>query len=217
MQIDIFSDFVCPWCYLGSLRLERALAQRPQLEARRTWRPFQLNPDIPPEGVDRAAYLSSKFGSKERARQMHALVEDAANADGVTIKLSAITHTPNTVAAHRLMVLATRDKAADVVAKRLFTAYFVDCLDIGRIDVLISLAREVGLDTGKTHRYLTSRQGHSALKSAEAFARRLDLHAVPCFIFDQQYALAGAQDPASFLPLLDLAQVEAAEPALCST
>lgn len=217
MLIEIFSDFVCPWCYLGVWRLERALAQRPLVNAQMVWRPFQLNPEVPPEGLERSVHLANKFGSRERARQMHALVEDAAKADGVPIRLGQITRTPNTILAHRLMIFATREGAADAVAKRLFSAYFVDGLDLGSLEVLVGLARDLGLDEGKTRRYLSSRQGHGALRSAEAFARRLDLHAVPCFLFDKQYALAGAQDPVSFLPLLDLAQAEVAEPALCST
>jgi len=216
MFIEIFSDFVCPWCYLGSLRLERALRQRPHVPVERAWRPFQLNPEVPIEGLDRTAYLTMKFGSRERARQMHAMVEDAAHADGVPIRLGQITRTPNTIAAHRLTIFAKREGAADQVAQRLFTAYFVDGLDIGSLEVLIGLAEEVGLDPGKARRYLNSRQGNGVLRSSEAVARRLDLHAVPCFIFDQRYALAGAQDPNSFLPLLDLAQAEAVDPILCS-
>jgi predicted DsbA family dithiol-disulfide isomerase len=226
MLIDVFSDLVCPWCYIGNHRLSQALAERPRLRATRRWHPFLLNPDLPRRGIDRNLYLAIRFGSRERARQVQAVVEETARRDGLPLNLNRILRTPNTLNAHRLVALAAETDAAERPADRppepsaappadrltgaLFAAYFVDGLDIGDPEVLLALATAAGLDPDRARACLKSDGDKDlALFQAETQSHQFDLHAVPCFIFDRRFVLAGAQEPAAFLPLLDLAVADA--------
>ncbi|MEI6558930.1 MAG: DsbA family oxidoreductase [Rhodospirillaceae bacterium] len=210
MLIDVFSDLVCPWCYIGIHRLGRALKERPRLQARRRWHPFLLSPDLPAGGIDRALYLTIRFGSRQRARQMLAVVEDTALRDGLPLNLQRITRTPNTLDAHRLVLLAETIGASDTLIETLFAAYFVDGLDIGDRDLLLVLAAAAGIDPDQARACL-ARDGYPELTrfQAEVLGHQLDLHAVPCFIFERRFVLAGAQEPVAFLPLLDLAAGDA--------
>jgi predicted DsbA family dithiol-disulfide isomerase len=189
MLVEIFSDLVCPWCYIGKRRLERALDERPGTILQKRWQPFELNPDLPAAGMDRMAYLAAKFGGLERARQIYGVIEETAARDGISLSFGRIRRTPNTLDAHRLVRFAMRGTTADRLVDLLFEAYFVEGLDIGDRDVLVA-------------------------KAVEAGARQMGIQAVPCFVFNRRYALSGAQEPATFLPLLDLAVDE--QPALRS-
>ncbi|MFC7332132.1 DsbA family oxidoreductase [Rhodocista pekingensis] len=215
MLIEIFSDLICPWCYLGWHRLDLALAQRPGLRAETRWLPFQLNPDMPAGGMDRFFYLAHRFGSLERARQLFAAVEQAAAQDGLPLHLGRIRRTPSTLEAHALVLLAERYGRAVQVAKALFRAYFVDGMDIGNRGVLIAVAGACGLDRTAVARHLETGEDAATVRASDARARSLGIQAVPCFIFNRQYGLAGAQEPAALLPLLDLAGVDA-DPAASS-
>lgn len=212
MLVEIYSDLICPWCFIGKRRLERAFAQRPRLVVDQRWRPFELNPDMQPAGMDRMAYLAAKFGGVERARQVYAVVEETAARDGINLSLSRIRRTPNTFDAHRLVRYATRWGLADALTDRLFDAYFIGGLDIGDRDVLAVKAVEVGLDEDHVRCFLDSDDEAALVRAAEATARQMGIQAVPSFVFDRRYALSGAQEPAAFLPLLDLAVDE--QPAL---
>lgn len=205
MLIEVYADIVCPWCFIGQHRLKRALALRPQLAVERTWLPFELNPEIPPEGIDRTLYLAAKFGGLERARQIYALVEETAARDGLVLHLDRVRRTPNTLDAHRLIALAARHGQAEALIDTLFRAYFQLGLDIGDREVLTALAAEAGLDPDEASAHLASDADRTAVRAIQARARQLGIHAVPTFIFERRYALAGAQDPATLLPLLDLA------------
>ncbi len=208
MLIDIFSDLVCPWCYIGNHRLSRALAERPRLRVTRRWHPFLINPELPRRGIDRSLYLAIRFGNRDRARQVQAVVEETARRDGLTLNLHRITRTPNTLDAHRLLALAaeTETSVAARLTAALFAAYFVDGLDIGDPSVLLTLATAAGVDSDRTRACLDSNgEEELALFQANVLSHQLDLYAVPCFIFDRRFVLAGAQEPAAFLPLLDLA------------
>ncbi|MBP2299562.1 DsbA family oxidoreductase [Azospirillum picis] len=208
MLIETFADLICPWCYIGKRRLDRALAQRPTLRAEIRWQPFQLNPDMPKGGMSRDDYLSAKFGGAERARQIYRVVEDTAARDGLPLLLDRIPRTPNSFDAHRLVRIAGRHGVANAMADALFAAYFVDGVDIGDLDALASVAAGVGLDFGETRRQLGSDAESASVLAADALARQMGLQAVPCYIFNRRYALSGAQEPASFLPLLDLGSAE---------
>ncbi len=210
MLIDVFSDLVCPWCYIGIHRLTRALAERPRLRLERRWHPFMLSPDLPAAGIDRALYLTIRFGSRERARQMLAVVEETARRDGLPLNLHRITRTPNTLDAHRLVLLAESVGLGNALVDALFAAYFVDGLDIGDHDLLAELAAEAGVDPEHARACLAS-SGDADLArfQAEVMGHQLDLHAVPCFIFERRFVLAGAQESLAFLPLLDLAAGDA--------
>ncbi|BAI72790.1 oxidoreductase [Azospirillum sp. B510] len=208
MLIESFADLICPWCYIGKRRLDRALAQRPSLRPELRWQPFQLNPDMPHGGMARDDYLAAKFGGAERARQIHRVVEDTAARDGLPLALDRIRRTPNSFDAHRLVRIAGRLGLGNAMADRLFAAYFVEGEDIGDPDALATLAAGLGMDFTETRRQLASDAESAAVFAADTLARQMGLQAVPCYIFNRRYALSGAQEPASFLPLLDLGSEE---------
>ena len=205
MLIETFADLICPWCYIGRNRLLRALAERPRLTPEIRWQPFQLNPDMPRGGMERDAYMVAKFGGPERARQIHSVIEDTAERDGLDLRMWRIRRIPNTFDAHRLVRAAGRRGVAGPMADALFHAYFVEGLDIGDIDTLATVATSVGFGRLETRELLFSDAEVSAVRAADTLARQLTLQAVPCTIFNRRYALSGAQEPGSFLPLLDLA------------
>lgn len=206
MRVDIYFDLVCPWCLIGKHRFKRALADRPQVSVEPHWQPFQLNPDMPRGGMDRATYLATKFGGTDRAAHINALIGHAAAQDGIEMRLDRIERTPNTLDAHRLVRLAAiLGVPAEPIVDALFHAYFVECLDIGRPEVLIAVAVRHGIPRDEIAGLLASSEDVSAVQMADATARRLGIQAVPCFIFDRRYALTGAQDPNAFLPILDIA------------
>jgi predicted DsbA family dithiol-disulfide isomerase len=205
MQIDIVSDVICPWCFIGKRRLERALALRPDLTATLSWRAFQLNPDMPIDGISRELYLSAKFGAARAAERLYTAVCAAGRVVGIEFSFERIRRTPNTLRAHRLVRLAALEGCADPVVEALFQAYFVKGLDIGDIDNLAAIATRAGLDETETSRYLAGEAGAKEVRAEERRARQLGIHAVPCFILDRGYAISGAQEPEMFLPLFDIA------------
>ena len=205
MLIETFADLICPWCYIGRHRLFRALAERPRVVPEVRWQPFQLNPDMPRAGMERDAYMVAKFGGPERARQIHTVIEETAERDGLDLRMGGIKRTPNTLDAHRLIRMAGRHGVAGPMVDALFHAYFVDGLDISDIDTLAATAAGIGLDPLEIKALLLGDAEVSAVRSADTLARQLTLQAVPCYIFNRRYALSGAQEPGSFLPLLDLA------------
>ena len=206
MHIEIVSDVICPWCFIGKRRLERALALRPDLTARLSWRSFQLNPEMPVEGISRELYVSAKFGSARAAERLHAAVAAAGRGVGIDFAFDQIRRVPNTLRAHRLIWLAGEQGCADRVVEALFAAYFLRGLDIGDIEVLAATAAGTGLNQQEVRRYLTGAAGAAAVRAEEQRARRLGVHAVPFFILDRGYAISGAQEPEMFLPLFDMAQ-----------
>lgn len=215
MLIEIYSDLICPWCYIGLHRIDRALAERPGRHFERRWMAFELNPDMPPAGMDRISYLAAKFGGLERARQIYSVIEESAERDGIPLTFDRVRRTPSTRDAHRLVRHAARQNLADAMTRRLFQAYFVEGRDIGDRDVLVELAGECGLDSHDVRHFLAGDGELAVVRANQAAARQLGIQAVPCFIFGQRFALAGAQEPGTFLPLLDLALE--AEPALNTT
>ncbi|MGO4724672.1 MULTISPECIES: DsbA family oxidoreductase [unclassified Inquilinus] len=209
MRIDVFFDVVCPWCYIGKHRLERALAIRPLPGLEIRWQPFQLNPEMPKVGVDRQSYMIAKFGGRERMRQINAVVAEAAAKEGLPLNQSIIRRTPNTVEAHRLIRHAGELGEADRMVDALFSAYFAQGLDVGDRATLISIAVEIGFDRKRVAGVLASELGVAEIQAADLRARQLGIQAVPCFVFDGRYAVSGAQEPSAFLPLLDLSREHA--------
>jgi predicted DsbA family dithiol-disulfide isomerase len=205
MQIDIVSDLICPWCFIGKRRLERALALRPDLTATVSWRAFQLNPDMPSDGIPRELYLAAKFAGSRSAGRLYANVGAAGRGVGIDFAFERIRRTPNTLRAHRLIRFASSEGCADSVMEALFRGYFIEGLDLGDIETLAAIAGRAGLDEREIHRYLASEAGTSEVRAEELRARRLGIHAVPCFILDRGYAISGAQEPEMFLPLFDVA------------
>ncbi len=205
MRIDIVFDAACPWCFIGKRRLELALARRPGLAVTRSWHPYQLNPGMPPAGISRALYLSAKFGGAREAARCCAAVAATGRSVGIEFAFERIGRMPNTLRAHRLIRLAAAKGCADLMVEALFTGYFRDGLDIGDSDVLAEIAGRAGLDPDEVGGYLAGEAGAEAVGAAERRARRLGIHAVPCFILERGYAISGAQEPEMFLPLLDVA------------
>lgn len=213
MRVDIVSDTICPWCYIGKRRFERALQARPTLQVSVRWRAFQLNPQMPVEGRDRKTYLIEKFGSEEQAGKIYEAVQQAGSAEGISFAFDRMVRTPNTVASHRLIYLAGEHGKQDDMTDVLFRGYFEEARDIGDPEVLVDLAAEGGLDGEEARAFLASDAGKQEVEAESAQASRLGIHGVPCFIFDGKYAVSGAQEPAVFQQVFDLMLQEPAQSA----
>lgn len=194
MQIDIYSDIVCPWCYVGKRRLERALASVSGA-VHVTWRPFQLNPTMPLEGMDRTTYLKSKFGSLEVFGRMKEQLLAAGAEEGIPFAFEKIQRTPNTFSAHRLVWYAAEHGQQDEVVEALFRSYFVEGKNIGDVKTLAHAAAEAGLDRTEIEHFLASEKGVVEVKTEEAMGRRLGIRGVPYFVFNGRILLSGAQPP----------------------
>lgn len=211
MRIDIFSDVICPWCFIGKKRLEKALALRPLPDLQIHWRAFQLNPGMPAEGMDRQAYLAAKFGGPDSAQRIYDTVGAAGRRSGVAFAFDKITRTPNTMAAHRLVRFAERFGRQDAMVEALFQAYFLQGRNLSDLDALAEIAAVAGLDRAAVRGYLDSDEDTETVLAEDAYARKLGIGGVPCFIVDGRYALSGAQEPEAFLPVFDLVGTEKAE------
>jgi predicted DsbA family dithiol-disulfide isomerase len=212
MRIDIYSDTICPWCYLGKRRFELAVAARPHYEPRVTWRPFELNPDIPAEGVDRAAYLASRIGNSERVREIEAELRRQGEASGIEFRFDLIKRMPNTRRSHLLIAHAARcgGKATTfgnglqaAVKERIMRAYFEEGCDIGDIEELVRLGVEAGLAEREARAALILRKGQDGVIAAERHAAVLGITGVPTFIFDGQYTISGAQEVGALARVFD--------------
>ncbi len=193
IRLDIFSDPVCPWCHIGKAQLDRALEARPDHPFTVEWHPFQLNPDMPPEGMDRRAYLEAKFGGKAAAAEVYARIDATARDAGLEIDWASIDRTPNTLDAHRLIHWAGLEGGQTAVVAALFRAYFREGRDIGDRDVLAELGTRAGLDRDVTRRLLDSEADIDAIRTRDAHARERGITGVPCFIVANQHVLPGAQ------------------------
>ena len=202
LTVDIVSDVVCPWCYIGKRHVEKALASwqaaNPDGTVAVRWHPFQLNPDLPPDGTDRKAYLEAKFGGPERAKEIYARVGAAGRNAGLNLNFDGIVKQPNTLAAHALIAYAQSvddGRHGDAVAERLFSAYFVNGEFIGDVDVLVAIGVECGLDAEATRAVLTEPATLEQIAAQDASVRRQGITGVPFFVFNQKIALSGAQPP----------------------
>lgn len=211
IRLDIFSDPVCPWCYIGKSHLDRALESRADHPFAVAWHPFQLNPDMPPGGMDRRDYLETKFGGKAKAVEVYARIEQAARDAGVEIDFAAMTRTPNTLDAHRLIHWAGLEGRQGAVVSALFRAYFRDGGDIGDKTVLTDIAADAGMNRDVTARLLATEADRDDIAARDMDARAKGVNAVPTFLLAQQYVLAGAQPPEVWRQVMDdLAAREAA-------
>jgi predicted DsbA family dithiol-disulfide isomerase len=194
MQIDIYSDIVCPWCYVGKRRLERALTPVGS-DVQVTWRPFQLNLTMPLDGMDRTTYLKAKFGSLEAFGQMKEQLLAAGEVEQIPFAFERIQRTPNTFAAHRLVWYAAQQGKQNEVVETLFRAYFLEGKNIGDLKVLTLVAVEAELDRIETETFLASEKGVVEVKAEEAVGRRLGIRGVPYFVFNGSISISGAQPP----------------------
>lgn len=195
VKLDILSDPICPWCYIGKANLDRALAKVGNHPFAIEWHPFQLNPDMPKGGMDRRTYLESKFGGKEAAVKAYAPVAEAAEKAGLVINFEAIKTTPNTLNAHRLIHWAGLEQKQTFIVSALFKAYFVEGCDIGDVDVLADIAESAGLDRAVMHRLLVSDADQQEISDRDAHSRKMGINSVPTFVVAQQHAVPGAQPP----------------------
>lgn len=203
MRIDIYSDTVCPWCYLGKRRFDLAVAARSQFEPQVTWRPFELNPDMPSEGVDRAAYLASRLGSAERVAAAHAELKRQGEAGGIEFRFDLIQRMPNTRRSHLLIAHAARSGRQAIVKDRIMRGYFEEGCDIGDIEELVRLAVDAGLPERQSRSALILRSGQDGVIAAERHAGVLGITGVPTFVFDGQYTVSGAQEVGTLARIFD--------------
>ncbi|MDG2313239.1 MAG: DsbA family oxidoreductase [Alphaproteobacteria bacterium] len=205
VHIDIYSDPVCPWCYIGKRRLERTLSARDDLKVDIKWHPYLLNPDMPLSGMDQTSYLIYKYGGLERAIKFQDIISETGQGERLALNFDQIQNTPNTINAHRLIRLADNYGLQNEIVEALFTAYFKNGEDIGDHGVLIRIGHSIGLDSKISRSYLSSNKNISYVTSQDLRARRMNISAVPYFIINKKYAISGAQEPEAFFPLLDLA------------
>ena len=204
LQIQIVSDLVCPWCYVGKRRLKRALAARPAVLAQVTWLPFQLSPDMPREGKDRQAHYATIFGA-ERARTIMDGMRQTGLADGLHFEAGPGARSPNTLSAHVLLYWAGEDEGVDqdALAEKLFAAHHTHSEDLGDAAVLARIAGEVGMDPATVEAGLRAGRDEDRVQALIENARQLGVSGVPFFIFNGQYAVSGAQSPEALIEVLD--------------
>ena len=210
IKLDIISDPICPWCYIGKSGLDRALEKNPDHPFQIEWHPFQLNPDMPKDGMDRRLYLETKFGGKENAVRVYGQIADAAEAAGLKINFESIEKTPNTLDAHRLIHWAGLEGRQTAVVSKLFKAYFVEGRDIGAQDVLVDIAEAAEMNGEMVSRLLQSESDLEDIKARDTHARERGVTGVPCFIVANQHALPGAQPPDLWERVLDELRVNSA-------
>jgi predicted DsbA family dithiol-disulfide isomerase len=201
--IEVFSDVICPWCYIGKRRLEMALdllGGENNVEVR--WQPFQLNPSMPIEGIARQTYRSAKFGSWERSLELDARVAAVAASVGISFAFDQIARTPNTFNAHRLIAYAQTQGKQHAFVESLFRAYFTEGRDIGKRQVLCDLAVDAGMERTEVEGFLASNRGAGEMRLEEERGRRLGVNGVPFFLVDGRVALSGAHEPEIILETL---------------
>ena len=192
--LDIISDPICPWCYIGKAKLDRALEAAPDHPFEIQWKPFQLNPDMPAEGMDRREYLEWKFGGREGAIKVYGEIAKTAEATGLDIAFEKIKRTPNTLNAHRLIRWAQVEEKQSAVVSQLFKRYFREGQDISDIDVLVDVATTVGMDGDLVRRLLDGDSDLAETIAEDKKAREMGVQGVPCFIIGASYAVQGAQN-----------------------
>jgi predicted DsbA family dithiol-disulfide isomerase len=208
LTIAITSDFICPWCLVAEMRLDRAIEQlNSSVEIQKIWSPFELNPDMPEAGIDRKTYRSQKFGSWEYSQALDAKTLQATQADGIAFRYDLITVTPNTLKAHRLTWFAGQQDKATAMAERILKAYFTEGQNITEVEVLANLAAEVGMEAKAAKAFLLSDAGIQEVRELERQAIAQGIHGVPHIRIDQA-VVSGAQPVEVFLAALQDAVYE---------
>ena len=204
VRIDVFSDTVCPWCWIGKRRLERTLEARPDLDADTVWHAFQLNPEMPAEGMDRKEYLATKFGGADNARAIYGRVIADGARESLPFDFGAIPRTPNTLDSHRLVRWAADQPPRQTpMVEALFDAYFARGQDVGDAEVLARVAAEAGYDEAGARAWLAGDAGRAEVTREDMQARNAGITGVPCFIFDGKVAVPGAAEPDVFLRVFE--------------
>jgi predicted DsbA family dithiol-disulfide isomerase len=203
LVVDVISDVVCPWCWIGKRRLAAALAllaaREPAVRPLVSWHPFELNPDMPREGIARRTYVERKFGGEDAARGVYERIRSIGAAEGIPFAFDAIARMPNTRDAHRLIAWAQRQGDADPLVERLFRAFFTEGRWIGDRDALATVAKQSGLDEAAARALLASDDLEDEILAMSRRVRELGVEGVPFFIFDGRVAVSGAQEPQTLL------------------
>ena len=212
MTIDVYADIACPWCYVGRAHLKNALDQRPALDITLRWRPFQLQPNMPPDGRDFREVLSQKFGGWDQAKRMFERIQTMGAEDDLTFDFDAIEVAPNTADAHRLLLWAQDQdpETADALATALFRAYFTEGRNVSDQAVLADCAGEIGLDVDRAHALLDGDDYAEAVRESQQRAQQRGITGVPCYVFDDEQAITGAQPTEVFVEALDTIAPDAA-------
>ena len=195
IKLDVLSDPICPWCYIGKTHLDRALAAEEDHPFVIEWHPFQLNPDMPEDGMDRREYLERKFGGKDGAIRVYGQIAQHAADAGIEIDFAAIQKTPNTVNAHRLIHWAGIEGKQNEIVDALFSAYFKEGRDIGDIETLADIADNAGMDAAVVTRLLKSDEDKQSIRDRDVHSREMGVNSVPTFIVGSRHAVPGAQPP----------------------
>ena len=203
IRLDIFIDPVCPWCLIGKTHLDRALESRPDHPFQIQWHPFQLNPDMPKEGVDHVDYLADKFGGPQRAVQMMLQVSEHAKKAGAEIDMEKCRHLPNTLDAHRVIHWAGIEGKQTPMVSRIMRAHWKEGANIGDPATLARLSGEVGMDAAAVARLLATDADSDDIQSRDMDARQKGVTAVPTFLIAQQYVVSGAQPPEMWRDVID--------------
>ena len=203
MKIDVYADVVCPWCYVGEKRLERALLERPDLDVELRWRPFQLRPEMPAGGLPWTEFALEKFGGEENMRRAFAHVSAAGEPDDVLFDFDRVASAPNTVDAHRLILHAAGQDKDREITDALFRGYFAEGRDLNEPDDLAAMAAEVGLDPEEVREFLAGDAGIEDVWESQRTATSLGISGVPFYVIDGRYAVSGGQPAGVWLQTLD--------------
>ena len=195
ITVDVISDVMCPWCYIGKRHLEAALKTIPDVPVDVRWHPYQLDPTLPREGKDRTQYLSDKFGGIEKAREIYANIAAAAKAAGIPFAFEKIKLSPNTLDCHRLILWSKSDDVQDDVVERLFKAYFIDGEDLTKAETLVRISADAGMQSDLVEQLLETDSDMQKMVKQIEQAQDMGVTGVPCFIVDQRFALSGAEKP----------------------
>ncbi len=193
--IDVISDVMCPWCFIGKRRLEKALMMLPDSAVKVQWHPYQLDASLPVEGKDRKTYLEEKFGGAERAKQAYAHVRNAGSEEDIDFQFEAITKSPNTINSHRLIRWARADGMQDAMVEELFKLYFTEGADLTDKKVLITAAERAGLNGALVSELLDTDQDIKEVEADVFRAHEIGVTGVPFFVIDGRFAVAGAENP----------------------
>lgn len=208
ITLDIVSDVMCPWCYIGKRRLEQAIELAGNISVEIRWRPFQLDASIPKGGMSRSEYLSNKFGGEEQAKQIYAQIEEAGETENLPFAFDLIEKSPNTLNAHRLIRWSQSTGTQNALVEILFRMFFIEGADIGDETVLADAAEEAGMEREVVERLLSGDSDMEEVKADIAQAQRMGVTGVPCFIIDEKYAVMGAQQPETLAQAFEQALAE---------
>lgn len=212
IQLDVISDTICPWCYIGKRRLAKAIALRPDIDVDIRWRPYQLDPTIPPGGVDRQEYLERKFGGPDRAQQIYANIRAAGAEEDIPFAFEKIRRTPNTINSHRLIRWAATANRQEAIVERLFQRYFLEGGDIESPDALVAIAREEGMDADLVAELMAGDADVELVEREIRTAQKIGVTGVPCFILSNSFGVMGAQSPEILAEAFDRALAQADQP-----